>query len=43
MVLLKRYKEKYDASELRAFKETMQEWYGLEWTFQGPILRVDLM
>ena len=34
-VLWKKFNETLDAAELRAFQETMQEWYGLEWTFQG--------
>ena len=38
-----RYDKEHDASELRAFQETIQEWYGLEWNFQGPIFRLDFM
>ena len=43
LVLWKIYKEEYDASELWAFQETMEEWYGLEWNFQVPFLKLDLM
>ena len=28
---------------MRALNESMQEWYGLEWNFQGPFLKLDFM
>ena len=43
LVLWKKYDEKLDTAELWAFQETMQEWYGLEWDFQGPFLNMYFM
>ena len=43
LVLWKRYNEECDASDLRALKKKIQEWYGMEWTFQVPFLKLDLM
>ena len=43
LVLWKRYNEECDASDLRALKKKIQEWYGMEWTFQVPFLNLDLM
>ena len=39
--LWKIYEKEGNAAELWVFQETMQEWYGLEWTFQGPFLKLD--
>ena len=36
-----RNNEEYDAADLRAFQETIQGWYELEWTFEGPFLNLD--
>ena len=35
--------EERNASELQTFQETMQSWYGLEWTFRFPFLNIDFM
>ena len=38
LVLWKKYNEEHDVEEIRAFQDTKQEWYGVEWTFQVPFL-----
>ena len=43
LVLWKKYNEERNAADLCSFKETMQEWYGVECTFQGPFLVLDFM
>ena len=43
LVLLKRYENDRAAADLWDFQENIQEWYGLEWTFKGPMLRLDFM
>ena len=43
LALRKRYDEKRDSAELRAFQETIQDWYGPEWTSQGPFLKLEVI
>ena len=43
LTLCKRYDEERDAADLRDLQETMQKWYVLGWTLQGPFLNLNFM
>ena len=43
LALLRIYDKEHDVVELWEPQETMQEWYELEWTFQGPFLHLEFI